>query len=93
MFHELFALTNDYASDGASLLDVSGLFCEHALSALKQSDVAPDILSIADFRAAAVRFSHGDEASYLHTGGKIRSTDEMLQEITEQVLSISLSST
>lgn len=61
----LFALTNDYASDGASLLDVSGLLCKHALSPLKQSNVALDILSIGDLGAAAVGFSHSHKATYL----------------------------
>lgn len=49
---------------------MSGLFCEHALSPLKQSDVALDVLAIGDLGAAAVGFSHGDEAPYLRAGGK-----------------------
>lgn len=66
----LAALTDDYAADGASLLDVSGLLCKHTLTPLKQRDVALDILSIGDLSAATVGFSHSHKASYLHTGGK-----------------------
>lgn len=60
------ALTDDYASDGASLLDVSGLLCKHALTPLKQSNMALDVLSIGDLGTATVGFSHSHKASYLH---------------------------
>lgn len=66
----MLALTDDYASNGASLLDASGLLCKHTLAPLKQSNVALNIFSIGDLSAATVGFSHSHKASYLHTGGK-----------------------
>lgn len=58
--------TDDYASDGTSLLNVSSLLCKHALPPLEQSNVAQDILGISDLSAATVRFSDCHKASYLH---------------------------
>lgn len=66
--HQLFALTNDDAADGAGLLDVSGLLCKHTLSPLKQSNVALDVLRVGDLSAATVGFSHSHEATYLQPG-------------------------
>lgn len=62
----LSALTDDYASDGAGPLDVPGLLCKHALTALQQGDVALDVLAVGDLAAAAVRLGHSHEASHLH---------------------------
>lgn len=66
--HELFALTDDDAADGAGLLDVSGLLCKHTLSPLEQSNVALDVLRIGDLSAATVGFSHSHKATYLQPG-------------------------
>lgn len=66
----LLALTNDYASNGASLLDVPGLLCKHALTPLEQSDVTLDVLSVSDLTAAAVGLGHSDKAPHLHKRGR-----------------------
>lgn len=66
------ALTDDDASDSASLQDVPGLLGEHALAPLQQSNVAAHVLCVGDFSAAAVGLGHGHEASHLHRGGKTR---------------------
>lgn len=68
MRSQLLSLTDDYASNGPSHLNVSSLFCKHALSPLKKSDVALDILGICDRRAATVRFGYSHKTSYLMTG-------------------------
>jgi len=69
----LSTLTDDYAADGASLLNVSGLLCKHTLAPLEQSDVALDVLSIGDLTTATVRFRHSHKASYLHRGKRAKS--------------------
>lgn len=69
--HLLLTLTNDYASNGASLLDVPGLLCKHALTPLEQSDVTLDVLGVNDLTAAAVGLGYSDKAPHLHRrGGK-----------------------
>lgn len=61
-------LTDDYASDGAGVLDVTGLLCKHALTTLQQGDVALDVLAVGELAAAAVGFGYSHKASYLHKG-------------------------
>lgn len=63
-------LTNDYASNGASLLDVSGLLRKHALTPLEQGNVALDVFSVSDLTTACVGLGHSDKAPYLKNKAK-----------------------